>query len=82
MLICAVRVPTALGSNCTVKLVEPLREATGVVGWAVTLKSPGWLPPILTRGLPVRFRSPEPLFLMVNVRLAVPPATPALPKSL
>ena len=35
---CALRAPATVGENCTVKVVVPPPEATGVLGVAVTAK--------------------------------------------
>ena len=53
----ALRVPPAVGVNWTVKVVLP-PAATELVGWLVTLKSEGLVPPIETwptvrRGVPL-----------------------------
>ncbi|MBA7683323.1 hypothetical protein ES703_91687 [subsurface metagenome] len=54
--------------------------ATGETGCWVTVKS--LLPVMATwSGLPVRFRSSEPTFLIVNVRVTEPPIMYTLPKS-
>jgi hypothetical protein len=37
----ALRAPTAVGENSTVKVVVPPSAATDDEGWAVTVKSPG-----------------------------------------
>ena len=54
-------------------------DATGVVGCAVTVKS---LEPLTTTiGVPVRFRSADPVFKMVKVWSTVPVSMSPLPKS-
>ena len=50
----AVPVPTAVGVNCTVKVVL-LPAATELAGWLVTVKSEALVPPIET-GPPSRPR--------------------------
>ena len=76
----AVRVPEALGSKVTWKVVVPL-AVTGEVGNAVTVKSAAWVPLTVTKGVPDRVRLPVPLLAIVKVRTTVPPITRALPKS-
>ena len=55
--------------------------ATEAAGSAVTVKSAAFVPLTATSGVPERVRAPEPVFWIVKVRITVPPATSALPKS-
>ena len=72
MLRVAIRKPSAIGSNTTVKVVEP-PGAIGLEGCTVTVKSPGFAPPTTTLlGIPVRLRSTSPVFLIVNTWVTVP----------
>ena len=59
-----------VGVNLTVNVVLPDGPATGAVGLAVMLKSPG-CDPANVMPSPVRLESP--VFLMVNVRSPVEP---------
>jgi len=78
--IVAVRVPVAVGSKVTMKVVVP-PELTGVVGICVTVKSAACVPVTSTSGVPARFRSASPVFWIVNVRMTDPVSTSASPKS-
>ena len=80
MVIVAVRVPAALGSKVTVKVVLPA-AATEAAGCAVTVKSAAFVPLTATSGVPERVRAPVPVFWIVKVRATVPPVSFAPPKS-
>ena len=80
ILIAAVRVPIADGSKRTVKVVDP-PGITGLVGSKDTLKSPAFVPLMLTLGEPVRVKLPVPVFSMVKTRSTDPLDISALPKS-
>ncbi len=77
MLTVAVRKPVAVGSKVIVKVVVPPPLVTGVEASTVSMKSPGCAPPIVTRGLSVRFRSAVPVLVMVKMLGLVPLATGA-----
>ena len=76
----AVWVPTAEGSKVTANVVCP-PAGIGPEGSVVTLKLDPPVPPMSTRGLPVRLSAAVPRFLMVKERRTVPAATSAVPKS-
>ena len=68
----AVFAPRLVGANRTVKVVLPLGPLTGAVGLAVTVNIAACVPSIV---MPSPVRLAEPVFLMVKVRLLVPPET-------
>jgi len=79
-LIVAVRRPSAKGSNCTWKVVEP-PGATEEAGCAITVKSGACVPVIVTGVAPLSVSASEPVFWIVKVRVTVPPLRAAVPKS-
>src|SRR6185437_6278011 len=76
----AVRKPTALGRNSTVKVVEDPAAMLLVVGWAM-MKSAALSPLIETNGLPVKLSGAEPALVIVKVSNTPVPAMAAAPKS-
>ncbi len=77
----AVRKPVALGSKVIVKVVVPPALATLVAASVVNEKSAAWVPPMVTRGLSVKFNGAEPVVVMVKVFGFVAPDISRLPKS-
>ena len=80
MVTIAVRRPSACGAKVTAKVVLP-PTATAAAASADTVNSAASLPVMATFGVPVRFSAIVPVFATVKVRMTVPPAISALPKS-
>lgn len=76
----AVRIPSALGSNVIVNVVDP-EGAIGLTGCTVTEKSLTCGPLTITFGESVRLRSTTPVLKIVKVWLTAPFTTEATPKS-
>jgi hypothetical protein len=79
--IVAVRTPVADGLNVTSKVVDPEGAVTVEFGCWVTVKSAALVPPITTRGVPVKSRLAVPVLNIVNERTDGFPPTAAEPRS-
>ena len=62
-------------------MVVPVVAATVETGTVLTEKSVALVPLIATNGVPVKFKTPPPVFSIVKVRTIDPELTAALPKS-
>ncbi|CAD0000407.1 hypothetical protein FLACHUCJ7_00026 [Flavobacterium chungangense] len=76
----AVLRPPAEGSNVMAKVVLPA-VSIELFGKVVTAKSPAFAPPMLTKGVPDKFKNPAPVFSIVKVLVILPEATSVEPKS-
>jgi len=80
MLTVAERSPLAEGSKRTWNVVEAPGPSDRVAGCARSWKSAAWVPVMVT-GSASSVSTSFPVFWIVKVRVTVPPATSALPKS-
>ena len=77
----ASRKPMAVGSNSTTNVLKPLALTVEASGCVVTSKSEAFDPMSVTMGVPVKFKSALPEFVIVKVRVWEPVETSCEPKS-